>query len=90
MLIAYATLPGAVAEDGDDRHSPYTEALLAHLEEPEVELEAMFRRVAAAVYAATEGEQHPAVLSTLTEPGTIRLADPDGRFEDGTDVGAGR
>ena len=45
---------------------------------------------AAAVYAATEGEQHPAVLSTLTEPGTIRLADPDGRFEDGTDAGAAR
>ena len=87
VLIAYATLPGDVAGDGGpgDRYSPYTEALLAHLEEPGVELEAMFRRVAAAVYAATEGEQHPAVLTTLTEPGTIRLADPHGRLEDGTD-----
>ena len=81
VLIAYATLPGDVAGDGGpgDRHSPYTEAVLAHLEEPGVELEAMFRRVAAAVYAATEGEQHPAVVTTLTEPGAIRLADPNGR-----------
>ena len=85
VLIAYATLPGAVAEDGTDRHSPYTEALLAHLAEP-VELEVMFRRVAAAVYAATEGGQHPAVLTTLTEPGTIRLSDPSNLQGDGTDA----
>ena len=86
VLIAYATLPGALAGDGTYRHSPYTEALLAHLEEPGVELEVMFRRVAAAVYAATEGRQHPAVLTTLTEPGAIRLADPSSRQGDGTDV----
>jgi len=90
VLIAYATLPGAVAEDGGDRLSPYTEALLAHLEEPGVELETMFRRVAATVYAATEGEQHPVVVTTLTEPGTIRLSDPEGRSDDGTDAGAAR
>ena len=85
VLIAHATLPGAVAADGTDHHSPYTEALLAHLEEPDVELEVMLRRVAAAVYAATEGGQHPAVLTTLTEPGPIRLAGSSSRQPDGTD-----
>ena len=78
VLIAYSTLPGGVAGDAGpgDRNSPYTEALLAHLEAPEVEVEVMFRGVAAAVHAATEGRQRPVVTSTLGVPGPIRLADP--------------
>ena len=33
-LVAYAAKGGTVAADGDGRNSPYTAALLAHLEEP--------------------------------------------------------
>ena len=86
VLIAYSTLPGSVADDGSGRNnSPYTEALLAHLEEPGVELEVMFRRVAAAASAGTDGRQQPMVVTTLTEPGPIRLAGPRQPQEAGPD-----
>ena len=82
ILIAYSTLPGSrEAADGLSRNSPYTEALLAHLQEPGTEIEVMFRRVAAAVSAATDGRQQPAVFTTLTEPGSISVADPGQRQE---------
>ena len=86
ILIAYSTLPGKVADDGSGRNnSPYTEALLAHLEGPGVELEVMFRRVAAAASAGTDGRQQPMVVTTLTEPGPIRLAGPRQPQEAGPD-----
>ena len=82
ILIAYSTLPGSrEAADGLSRNSPYTEALLTHLQEPGTEIEVMFRRVAAAVSAATDGRQQPAVFTTLTEPGFISVADPGQRQE---------
>ena len=43
-LVAYAAA-GTTAADGRGRNSPYTSALLAHLEQP-LELSALFRRVA--------------------------------------------
>ena len=58
MLVAYAAAEGTDAEDGTGRNSPFTTALLAHLEEP-LEIGALFRRVRAAVLAATDGRQRP-------------------------------
>lgn len=57
-LISYATKDGAVAEDGRGRHSPYTEALLAHLELP-MDIAVVLRRVREAVMAATGNRQQP-------------------------------
>ena len=37
-LVAYAAKEGTVADDGEGRNSPYTTALLAHLEEPGLEV----------------------------------------------------
>ena len=37
-LIAYAAAAGDVADDGEGRHSPFTEALLAQIEQPGVEV----------------------------------------------------
>ena len=63
-LVAYAAAAGTTAADGDGRNSPYTAALLSHLEEP-LELSALFRRVRAQVLAATDGEQRPHEYGSL-------------------------
>ena len=57
-LVAYAAAAGTTAADGTGRNSPYTSALLAHLEQP-LELSALFRRVRAQVLEATAGDQRP-------------------------------
>ena len=63
-LVAYAAAAGTTAADGTGRNSPYTAALLAHLEEP-LELSAVFRQVRARVLEATEGEQRPHEYASL-------------------------
>ena len=57
-LVAYAAAAGTTAADGTGRNSPYTSALLSHLETP-LEIGLLFRRVRAQVLAATNGEQRP-------------------------------
>ena len=52
-LVAYAAKEGTVASDGAGRNSPYSEALLAHLEEPGLEVGLLFRKVRDAVLAST-------------------------------------
>ena len=59
LLVAYATAPRTVAGDGTGRNSPYTEALLAHLERPNVEVGLMFREVEQQVIEATAGLELP-------------------------------
>ncbi len=63
-LVAYAAAAGTTAADGRGRNSPYTAALLTHLEEP-LELSALFRRVRAAVLESTDGEQRPHEYASL-------------------------
>ena len=68
MIVAYATAPDEVATDGSGRNSPYTAALLKHLQEPGLEIEIMFRRIAADVSAQTNGRQRPEThVSLLNE-----------------------
>ena len=57
-LVAYAAAAGTTAADGRGRNSPYTAALLTHLETP-LEIGLLFRRVRAQVLEATNGEQRP-------------------------------
>ena len=57
-LVAYAAAAGTTAADGQGRNSPYTAALLSHLETP-LEVGLLFRRVRAAVLASTNGAQRP-------------------------------
>ncbi len=65
-LIAFATRDGAVAEDGDGINSPYTTALLSHLDEPGLEIGQYFRRVRDTVLDATNGRQEPFVYGSLS------------------------
>ena len=63
-LVAYAAAAGTTAEDGRGRNSPFTSALLAHLEQP-LEIGLLFRRVRAEVLEATNGEQRPHEYQSL-------------------------
>ena len=65
-LIAFATDPRKTALDGTPGgHSPFTKALLAHLEDPGVPIDTMFSRVRTDVDAATAQQQTPWVNTSL-------------------------
>ena len=78
-LVAYASKEGTVAADGEGRNSPYSTALLAHLEEPGLEIGLMFRKVRDAVLASTGGRQEPFVYGSLSSRGVYLMArtEPD-------------
>jgi uncharacterized caspase-like protein len=64
-VIAYATAPGRVANDGQGRNSPFAAALIKRIKEPGLEITTMFRRVASDVYEKTNGAQQPEITSSL-------------------------
>ncbi len=64
-LIAYATSPGDTAADGEGRNSPYTAGLLAHLHQPNLPIEMMFKRVRNTVGQKTGNRQTPWESSSL-------------------------
>jgi uncharacterized caspase-like protein len=64
-VIAYSTAADEVAADGQGRNSPFTSALLSRLKEPGLEIEQLFRRVAADVNSATGGRQRPETYVSL-------------------------
>jgi hypothetical protein len=58
-LISYSTKEGEVAADGKGKHSPYTEALLKHIQTPGVEIGLMLRKVRQEVISSTNNKQVP-------------------------------
>lgn len=64
-LIAYATAPGTVAYDGNERNSPYTKYLLQKMMIPGLKIEELLKQVRIAVMADTE-KQTPWEASSLT------------------------
>lgn len=71
-LIAFATDPGDVALDGDGDNSPFTEALLKHIETPNIEINVMMTRVRGDVFSKTNAQQRPWTSSSLI--GEVYLA----------------
>jgi tetratricopeptide (TPR) repeat protein len=65
VLVAYAARDGTTADDGDSGHSPFTQALLANLETPGVEIGLMFRRIRDQVLERTNNAQEPFVYGSL-------------------------
>ena len=65
-LIAFATEPGNVALDGEGGNSPFTTALLTHIETPGLDIAQLMRRVRRDVMAATSSRQVPWNNSSLT------------------------
>ena len=57
-LISYATRDGGTAADGSGKNSPYTTALLAHLDVPD-DIALVLRRVRRQVLESTRGRQEP-------------------------------
>ena len=83
-LVSFAAKEGTVASDGRGRNSPYTKALLAHLEQPGLEINFLFRRVRDAVMDRTSNQQQPFTYGSL--PGSeIYLVDPVKDSSDTTD-----
>jgi len=66
MMIAFATQPGNVALDGDGRNSPFTKALLNHIETEGLTVSDIMINVRKDVLAATDGKQVPWENSSLT------------------------
>ena len=65
-LIAFATAPNEVASDGSGRNSPFSTALLKHIETPGVLVQEVLTDVTADVLRDTDGRQKPEVLSRLS------------------------
>ena len=75
-LVAFSTAPGTVAADGSGRNSPFTAALLRHIETPGLELRAMMATVRREVREATQGRQIPWEHSSMEGSFVFRAAVP--------------
>ena len=74
-LIAYAAKAGSTAEDGTDRHSPFTTALLKNLAEPGLDVRIAFGRIRDEVLKRTGNRQEPFVYGSLGGA-TVSLVPP--------------
>jgi uncharacterized caspase-like protein len=74
LLVAYATAPGRMAQDGDGAFGLYTGALLRHIDRPGLTIEEVLKRVRAEVVRASGGQQVPWESSSLV--GDLYLAAP--------------
>jgi hypothetical protein len=63
-MIAYATQPGSVAQDGSDGHSPYTRALSETIKRPGLSIFDTFNAVGVTVKHATGDAQQPWLSSS--------------------------
>ncbi|WP_269582302.1 caspase family protein [Roseibium sp. Sym1] len=64
-VIAFATSPGDVALDGDGTNSPFTSALIKHIDTPNASIQTVMTRVTGDVYEETEKRQRPWVNASL-------------------------
>jgi uncharacterized caspase-like protein len=83
-FLAYATAPGNVAEDGDEKkgNGLYTQYLLEELKKPSAKIEDVFKRVRLNVRQASQGRQIPWESTSLEDdfyfrPGNAPKATPD-------------
>lgn len=56
-IIAYATSPGQTASDGDNKNGAFTSALLNHIDNQNLTIEDLFKRVRNTLSAMTSGKQ---------------------------------
>ena len=66
-LISYATQPGAVASDGNERDSPFTLALVDAMRQPGLDIFRLFNRVGLEVKKSTDGQQQPWLAASPIE-----------------------
>ena len=80
MLIAFATLPNAVALDGRGSNSPFAEALASHIPTENTEVSVVMKRVTKDVLEKTEGRQRPQQLSQMQQEFYFRATSTGERF----------
>ncbi len=73
-LLAFATAPGSVAEDGPDGNSPFSSALKRYIGVPGIDVREVFTSVREKVLKDTNGRQVPWDNSSLT--GAVYFVDP--------------
>ncbi len=66
VLVAYSAKHGTTALDGEGAHSPFTQALLNHIEEPGLEINFLFRKVRDDVRNKTQRQQEPFLYGSLS------------------------
>ena len=66
QIISFAAESGEVAEDGTDNNSPYATALLELLDEPNLEVGKLFRKLGDNVERMTNGKQTPVTRNRLS------------------------
>lgn len=71
-ILAFSTAPGMVAEDGNDRNSPYTKNLLKAMAVPGRKIEDVFKETAKRVEVETVGRQVPWYNSSILVDFSIR------------------
>lgn len=64
-LIAYSAAPGQIANDGDGKHSPYTQALVTAMLKPGLTVEQVFKQARVNVRRETDNRQTPWEESSL-------------------------
>lgn len=67
LLVSFAAEAGNTASDGDSGHSPYTEAFLEVLDQPDLEVGKMFRTLRAKVREKSKGKQIPVEQAQLPD-----------------------
>jgi uncharacterized caspase-like protein len=65
-MVVFATAPGAVAQDGDGKNSPFTTALKQHLATPDLEVRQLVAAVSKSVQDMTGSKQIPWVNTSFT------------------------
>lgn len=65
-MVVFATAPGSVAEDGEGRNSPFTNAMKEHLPTPDLEVRQLIAQVSKSVQEQTKGRQIPWVNTSFT------------------------
>jgi tetratricopeptide (TPR) repeat protein len=65
VLVAYSARDGQLALDGEGENSPFAQALIAHIGEPGLEINMLFRKVRDDVKSRTNGQQEPFTYGSL-------------------------
>ena len=65
-MVVFATAPGAVAQDGNGKNSPFTTALKQHLATPDLEVRQLVAAVSRSVQEMTGSKQIPWVNTSFT------------------------
>jgi uncharacterized caspase-like protein len=87
VLVAFSAAAGTTANDGAGRNSPYSGALLRHIEKPGLEINYLFRDIHDDVLKETLNTQEPAVYGTLSKD-EIFLNERDARVAAADSEGA--